>query len=225
MSIDNNTSPKNGFSQYSAVDETLNAELVKMDKLLENPNCDHRNVLDQAYKIMILLNRKLAITEKNYVLDQEPELWAKVKELKGTYNTWTVLTVTVLSGGLSIAGGFIGIGSAIPGTAMGTGLSNASPKLFSFLSNTAWAQKLSSIGQGVGGAGQGVGAFGKLAGDNEEAKRTFIQFAIEEMKRKGSDRQEAYRQSRDQSHGAINSWQSAAQQGHQTAMRVLEARS
>lgn len=205
------------------VQDTLNVQLTKLDNMLEDPNCDHSRVLEQAYKILMLMSRLLGQTEKEYVLDQEPELYAQVKELKGTYNTWTVLAITIASGSLTIAGGFVGMGAAIPGTALGQTMGNAAPNALGWLSNADWAKKLANIGQGMGGVGQGTGAFGKLAGDSNEAKRSFCHIVIEEIKRKRSDRYDASQQMRNQSDAAANNCRQSAQASHSTAMQIMQA--
>lgn len=209
------TNPQN------TVVQTLNVELTAMDNLLNDPNCDHGRVLEQAYRVLMLMSRMLGQTEKLYVLDQEPELYAQVKKLKGTYNTWTVLAITIVSGSLSIGGGFIGIGAAIPGTSLGELAANSAPNTLGWLSNLQWGKNLSKVGQGVGGVGTGTGAFGSLASNSAESKRALCNYVIEEIKRKRSDREEATRQQRGQVDSASNNCKQTAQAAHQAASNLL----
>ncbi len=205
----------------NTVDQTLNVELTAMDELLNNPNRDHGRVLEQAYRVIMLMSRMLGQTEKLYVLDQEPQLYAQVNKLKGTYNTWTVLAITIASGSLSIAGGFVGMGAAIPGTSLGQVMGNAAPNTLGWLSNAQWGKNLSNVGQGLGGVGTGTGAFGSLANNTSESKRAFCNHIIEEIKRKRSDREEATRQQRNQIDSASNNCKQAAQAVHSAITNLL----
>lgn len=207
-----------------SIQDTLNTQLVELDKLLADPNFDHSRVLEQALKVIMLMSRLLGDTEREYVLDTEPELFAKVKELKGTYNTWSVLALTVVSSSITIAGGFVGMGSAIPGTSLGQTMGNAAPNALGWLSNADWAKKLADIGQGMGAVGQGTGGFTSLFNNSNEAKRTVVQVMIEEVKRKRGDRDDAARQQRDQSYSAANICRQAIQAAHSAAQQVLASR-
>ncbi|ADI38321.1 hypothetical protein [Waddlia chondrophila] len=211
-------------AENTKVLDTLNAELSRMDQLLEDPNCDHARVLEQAFKVIQLMSRMLGNMEKEYVLDQESVLFVKAKELKGTYNTWSVLALTIVSSSVTIGGGFVGMGAAIPGTTLGQTLGNASPNALGWLGNAAWAKKLGSIGQGMGAVGQGSGGFTSLMNNSNEAKRTVFQVVIEEVKRKRGDRDDAARQMRDQSYSAANNCRQAIQAIHQAAQQILSAR-
>lgn len=208
----------------STVQDTLNSELVRLDKLLDDPNFDHSRVLEQALRVIQLMSRMLGNLEKEYVLDNEPELFAKAKELKGTYNTWSVLALTIVSSSITIAGGFVSMGSAIPGTSLGQTMGNAAPNTLGWLGNADWAKKLGSIGQGMGSVGQGTSGFTSLFNNSNEAKRVFVQVMIEEIKRKRGDRDDAVRQMRDQSYSTANNCRQAIQAAHNAAQQILTAR-
>jgi hypothetical protein len=204
--------------------DTLNTQLVEMDKLLNDPNFDHGRVLEQALKVLMLMSRLLGKTEKEYVLNNETELFAQVKEMKGTYNTWSVLAVTIASGSLTIAGGFVGMGAAIPGTSLGQSIGSSAPNALGWLSNADWAKKLGGIGQGIGSVGQGTGSFSSLLNNSNEAKRAFCHVVIEEVKRKRSDRDDASRQMRDQANAASSNCRQALQAVHNAASQILTSR-
>ena len=223
MTTSNNLSTTQS-SENPTVQDTLNSELVRLDKLLEDPNFDHSRVLEQAFKVIQLMSRMLGNMEKEYVLDHEPELFAKAKELKGTYNTWSVLALTIVSSSVTIAGGFVGMGSAIPGTSLGQTMGNAAPNALGWLGSADWAKKLADIGQGMGAVGQGTGGFSSLLNNSNEAKRVVFQIMIEEVKRKRGDRDDAARQMRDQSYSAANNCRQAVQAAHNAAQQVLSGR-
>ncbi len=222
MTTADNLSTNNKAS--TGVQETLNSELVRLDKLLDDPNIDHSRVLEQAFKVIQLMSRILGNMEKEYVLENEPALFAKVKELKGTYNTWSVLALTIVSSGITMGGGFVSMGSAIPGTTLGQTMGNSAPNALGWLSNTAWAKKLADIGQGMGAVGQGSGGFTSLMNNTNEAKRAVFQVMIEEIKRKRGDRDDAARQNRDQSYSAANNCRQTIQATHNAASQILSVR-
>lgn len=205
----------------STVLDTLNTQLVQMDKLLNDPDFDHARVLEQALKVLMLMSRLLGKTEKEYVLKNQTELFVQVKEMTGTYNTWPVLAVTIASGTLTIAGGLASIGAAIPGTAIGQKMANAAPNALGWLSDANSAEKISGIGQGIGYVGQGMGGFSSLLNNSNEAKRAFCHVMIEEVKRKRGDRDDASRQMRDQASAAANNCRQAMQAAHNAVSQVL----
>ena len=194
--------------------ERVNEELLRMDEMLLDPHCDPALKLQQAYRILDMLFRRAAKSEKEYTLDKEPLIWEDVKKLKGSFNTWTVLGTAVASGILTGAGGFLSIGSAVPGTKAGMGLAAAAPKLFQFFGNANNGKLLSTISGGVSGVGHSFDVFGKMFGNSDEAKRVVYNYVIEEGKRKMGDRQDAFRQDRDAGTGAINNCRSVAEAFH-----------
>src|ERR1700733_12603058 len=86
--------------------ERIDEELERMDHMLQDPLRDPALILQQAYRIIGLLQRRTAQTEKLHVLDTEPALWENIQKLKGSYNAWDVLATALLSGVLTGAGGF-----------------------------------------------------------------------------------------------------------------------
>lgn len=204
--------------------DTLNTELVALDKLREDPNCDHSRVLEQAYNVIRLMSRLLGNMEKEYVLDNEPELFVKVKELKGSYNTWMVVALTIASSSIIIGGGGTNMFAAIPGTSLGAAMGNAAPNTLGWLGNADWAKTLGSLGTGLGAVGQGTGGFTSLFNNSNEAKRVVVQVMIEELKRKRGDRDDAARQQRDQCSSAGNHCGQAIQAAHNAAQQILTAR-
>lgn len=204
------------------IEEEINTQLTSLDTLLLDPKADFRIVLEQAYKILMLMSHRLRQTNHRYVMDQEPELFAQVSELKGTYGSWQVLAITIASGSLSIVGGLVGAGAAIPGTGFGQAMANQAPNALGWLSAADWGKKLTAIGGGIGSVGQGTGTFGKIGSDSNEAKRVFCNVLIEEIKRKRSDREDASRQNREQCSSASGSWRQAMEAAHQASMQVMQ---
>lgn len=184
------------------IQDTLNNQLIKLDQLLADPNFDHSRILEQALKVIMLMSRLLGNMEKTYVLDNESEVYGKVKELKGTYNTWTVLLITIASGTLTAGGGLVKAGSAIPKFA-------------------AWTDTLKNFGDATSATGQGTGAFSSLANNTNEAKRAVCQVMLEEVKRKRNDRDDAAKQKRNELESASNLSRDAIRQFHDAAQQIL----
>ncbi len=206
----------------NVIEEAIDVQLIAMDALLADPKADFRTVLEQAYKILMLMSHRLRQTNRTYVLDQEPQLFAQVNELKETYNSWGVLAITIASGTLTIAGGLVGAGAAIPGTGLGQSLANSAPNALGWLSSESSGKMLTAVGGGIGSVGQGTGAFGKIGSDSNESRRTYCNVLIEEIKRKRSDRDDSARQNREQCSAANSSWHQALEASHQACMQVLQ---
>ncbi len=219
--LSQSSNPKSGSCELQ---KSLDSQLINLDKLIDDPNFDHSRVLEQALKVIMLMSKLLGNMDKNYVIDNESELFAKVNELKGTYNTWTVLVITIASSSLQIGGGFIGVGSAVPGTKLGEFASSKAPNALGWLSNADWGKTLQGIGQGTVTVGQGSGALSSLTNNTNEAKRAFCQVILEEIKRKRNDSNDASRQKRNEVDSASNNCKDVIGRAHGAAQAVLQGR-
>jgi hypothetical protein len=214
-------------------DDVLKIELSKLDTMLSSKS-EFRNVLAQVYKVMLVLHRLGCREDKTYALDKEIEMTVEIKKIKDTYNTWSVLTITCISGGLTIIGGVMGIFGAFPGTAAGDALGKL-PGLKSFFDVSGAGDKakaaadliakISGISSSVSGVGQGIGAFGSIVEKKSQAERDTLQFFLQQMQRKNEDRNSSNRDENQQGRDAIRNLSQVEGEAHNIVSRLLETRS
>lgn len=202
--------------------DRINGELLMIDEMLLDPKCDFAMVLQQAYRVLDLLQRLAARSDKTYALDKEPELWEQVQELKGSFNTWKVLAVAIISGVLTAAGGFLSIASIIPGTAAGQGLANAAPNVFGFLSDANNSKAISSVGEGAKLFGQGSDVFRQIFNNTDEAKRVVHNYLLQDLQRKQSDRSSAAKEARDLGTAAMSNCRAAMTEFHRVFESIMK---
>lgn len=203
----------------SKLDNQLEQIFNNFDLQLQNPNADYSRVMEQAFKVIMLLMRKFARTDKEYVLDKGPQLLEEIARIKSTYNNKLNLAITVISSSITIAGGLTGLSGAFPGTDAGKYL--AKMPLLSSFADAGFGKTLKGWSKGMSGIGQGSGAFGGIFKENFEAKRIVYQFDLEEGKRKRQDRQESAAQSQQTRQQALRDAKEVMQSLHQVASQIL----
>jgi len=171
--------------------DIVQVELQNLTQLMNDSEPQFRNILSQIYKVMTLLHRLGSKENKNYALNKELTMQVEIKKIKNTYNAWGMLAITVLSAGVTIAGGVVGIFSALPGTAAGEDLAKLG-SVFASFKNKDFAKNISSISQAISGIGQGTGVFGKIFENKNEAERAVLQFHQSQLQRKHEDSNRAY---------------------------------
>ncbi|MFQ5729198.1 MAG: hypothetical protein ACE5GN_02415 [Waddliaceae bacterium] len=199
-------------------------ELSKITAMLKNPKCDIRVLIDQICRIAMALHRQGALENKTYVLDKELELSLEISNVKNTYNGWKVLTITIVSGGVTILGGVIGIAGVVPGTAAGSALAGMAPKVLSVFGNAGAKTAFSSISGGMGGIGQGTGAFGKIFENQSEAERAVHQFILNQGQTKLGDRNQASASEVQLIREALRKAEATDSEAHQTIKLLVDSR-
>lgn len=210
-------------------EDVLKLELKSLDEMI-NSKCEFRNILSQIYKVMLVLHRLGCREDKTYALDKEIEMHFEIKKIKDSYNSWPVLVITCISGGLTIVGGVVGIFGAFPGTAVGDALGKL-PMIKSFfdVSGAAdkakrageLASKISGFSSGLSSVGQGTGAFGKLSENKDTANRAVLEYALKQMQRKQEDRSRSSTDEGQQSRDAIKNLSQIESEAHNTATVIL----
>ncbi|NGX43590.1 MAG: hypothetical protein K940chlam7_01888, partial [Chlamydiae bacterium] len=94
-----NTSPEVSEEEVYSQDKEAEVQVVKLEQLINDPNCEFRSILHQIYKVATVLHRLSNRENKIYAQNKELEMFAEVKNVKGTYNNWKVVTITIVSGG------------------------------------------------------------------------------------------------------------------------------
>jgi len=172
------------------LDRTLETSFEELQELMDEPNTDFMRVMEQAYKVLLLLNRRAARTDKMYAQDKEPEIRMHIHDVKGTFNRKDVLAIQCFFAGLTILGGFATMGSLVP-LPLG-------------------AETLKGAGTALGQIGQGGGSIGNAFANNAESQRKVCEFELEESKRRRGDRDDSERKNADQQRQALSDWKSMA---------------
>ena len=205
----------------SKLDNQLEQLFNNFDLQLKNPNADYSRLMEQAFKVIMLLMRKSARTDKEYVLNKGPQLLEEITRIKSTYNNKFNLAITVISSSITIAGGLTGLSGAFPGTVAGEYLATKMPAVFSSFADAGFGKTLNGWSKGMSGIGQGSGAFGGIFKENFEAKRIVYQFDLEEGKRKRQDRQESAAQSQQAQREALSKAMQALESTHRAASQIM----
>jgi hypothetical protein len=209
--------------QHKSMEDKIEHYLENFEELLNKPEVDHAKLMDQMLKVVTVLMRLSAKIDKHYSLDREVDVWMHVNNVKGTFGSKAVLSLNIVGACLTIAGGVMGLASAVPGTALGNGLANTS---FSFLSGTAAVEgvRLHNVSGAVGQFAQAVGMFPRIADEVNQSERTLANAHLEETKQKRQDRKESHQRHVQQHDRAIQHAREAAEKEHNTKVALIRER-
>lgn len=144
-------------------DVELKRDQIQFDKMMK-----------LIYKVVALANRKAVQSDQEYISEMNIKLQAQSFRIRDTYNTWTHVTITVVSTVVSVGGAVCG-------------LSPLFPKLVA----PGIAAELAKQSQAIGTAGQGLQALGSLASNRTEGTRTVLQYTLKTDESKLDDRKGA----------------------------------
>lgn len=142
----------------------INAELAK-------PTQDFDRLQVLIYKVIMLTMRLAAKTESEQIREFSFKIKNQAQEIKATYNNWQGLTVTVISAGVSVAGGLAGLSPFMP----------FEPQV---------AQALQMASQSIGTAGTGLSGIGSIFNNRSEGTRQVEQLNLKSMQDKEQDHKE-----------------------------------
>lgn len=162
-------------NETSIVAATQDVPLVKFDsdaivdqliidtdaELQKGESANHDKIYQQVRKIVTLLMHRAGIIDQHYANEQSYEVIIHVKKLKDTYNSWLGLTITVVSAGLTVAGGVMGVGGVIGGA----------------------SEAFLKLATSVGSIGGGTNMLSSIFNSRNEGSRVIVQFDLEEVKR------------------------------------------
>lgn len=154
---------------------------------------DFEKLLNTINKIIMLQMRKSVQADKEFIYEITIKKTEKSLQIKGTYNTWTGTTITVVSAAISIAGGLVPFSPLLPANVLGAiGLTKEAAA-----SLAPHSTAFSNMGQ----AGTGVA---QIFNSRNEGERTYMQTELQSIDTKRDDR-------------------SGAKQHHQEAIKTAKA--
>jgi hypothetical protein len=176
------------------IDDLLSKHFAEFDTLLTTVNKDHNRIMTEASKLIILLAHYGMKADHENIMDHHEEMWVRVHEVKGTYNSKTVLILTIVSASLTILSGLVGLASIVPGTSLGTTLVN---KGFTFLKGGLETGKQIKTGaDAVGQFANAAGMFPNIAEKANESKRVVLNAHKDEEQQKTQDRKDSKQRNR-----------------------------
>lgn len=155
-------------TKLDLISAKINAELSQDDS-------DFDKLQTMIYQVVMMMMRLAAKNDHENIQELNLKIKKQAQEIQSTYNTWQGLTVTVISAGVSVAGGVAGL----------------SPFMPSALISTESAKLLLSASQGIGSAGTGLSGIGSIFNNRSEGNRQVYQIHLKrlqdtEEERKGS---------------------------------------
>ena len=196
-------------------DTVIDIELKKADEMLKDSKCDYKNILNQIFKISILLHRLGAVESKIYALDKDQELAAQIKKIRSTYNGWWVMGATMLSGGAQIAGGVLSVIGAVQPQRYADEKNKTGP-----LPN-----RLLETGKSISNLGQGISPIVSLLNSRAEGNRAVLQFQQQVAQRRQEDRNRSYSEDSQLTREALRKMEQADSELHQAISRMVDTRS
>lgn len=177
-------------------DERIQDHFTNFDALLTSKNVDYDKLITAAQRIVMLISHSTAQVDHHHTMAQLEEIWIRVHEVKGTYNSKVVLVLTIISAGLTIVSGLTGLVSIVPGTSLGTTLAG---KGFTFLNGgLETGKKIYTVSDAIGKFGQGTGMFPNIAEKVQESERVLSNAHLDEAKQKRQDRKDSQQRNKQQ---------------------------
>jgi len=168
-------------------------------ELQKGEQADFNKLEKQIFKIVVLMMRRDSRFDHKFAFDSDMEIEIQSNKIKGTYNTWYSLTVTVISAGLQIAAGGAGF-SQFAGVAQKTAETTMTS---------------------LDGIGRGTGLFSQLLGNRDVSVRSLYEAQQQHMKNLQQDRQQAYSSKQSQQNQMSQTCREADQKAHSTAKNML----
>lgn len=160
------------MNKLNAIETRLDNLSKEIDGKLKQNNINFEALQRQVYQVIMLMMRRAAKTDQEYLSELNVQIKAQAVQVQGTYNTWPGVTVTLISAGVSIFGGCAGL----------------SPLLPSSVISQSMAQTLSQSSQAIGTAGTGISGVGSLFNSRNEATRGVLQINLKRTQDKEEDR-------------------------------------
>lgn len=158
---------------------------VDIDGRLKCGNYDFDALQRMIFHVIMLQMRKGAKTDQETIFELTLQISKANTDIKGTYNTWGGITVTLITAGISVIGGFAGL---VP---MVQPMLTVSAKTGEILKGFAQAATpLTSVGQSLG-------SVGSIFKEKHEADRGSLQHRLKRLETKEEDRKSAKHSSKD----------------------------
>lgn len=160
--------------RYEKLSLEFDQEILK-----DNPNFDV--LMGTILKLFGYQMRTAAKEDQERVFEYNEKIHVQSHEIKNTYNKWHGMTITVISGTISIAGGLAGLTPLLSANVIDPGMAN-------YLQHAA-----TPISQ----AGTGVGSFSTLVNNQSEGQRTVMQIYLkrfQDSEQENKDKKHTHKQ-------------------------------
>jgi hypothetical protein len=200
------------------------SKIEKVNEILQEGDAEQfssfTQMMETLLKVIVYLNNAYLREDKLHSFKKEEEIIIESKNLKKAYQSKKVLALNLVTAGLTTAGGLVSMGGVIPGTGVGTALSNTHG-IFSLFGNAANAQKIASLGSGISGVGQGTGVFEKVLDSGNQGKRVLGQHTIQVLQAREGRVSESARSSKGNVEKTINAWMQHLSGEHNAKSRMM----
>lgn len=180
-------------THFDKISEEMDAELAN-----GTPNFDKLQTM--IYKVIMMMMRIAAKADIEQIQEFTITIKKQAYEIKGTYNKWEGVTITVFSAGISMFGGAAGLSPFAP----------------SFIISADTVQKLVAASHSIGTAGTGLQSIGPIFDKNSEADRSVMQTFQRIIQEKEEERKSGKQSNNDHMKNAKNAAEEVDRQKHQS---------
>lgn len=172
-----NVAPAKPQTSSDMIEITLKTYSNQVDASLADENRDFEKLLHTINKIIMLQMRKAVQADQEFIFEITIKKTEKSLQIKGTYNTWTGTTITVIAAGVSIVGGLMPFAPFLPAGVLGAvGLTREA------------AASIAPGAQAVGNAGSGMSGVVQILNSRNEGDRSIFQTELQGIDTKKDDR-------------------------------------
>lgn len=182
---------------YETLSKSIEDELNKIDVEFEKLQA-------LVQKIVCLMMRRAAKDDQEYIQKMNIEIKKLGEQIQRTYNSWTGITVSVLSAAVSIGGGAAGLAPLAPAK----------------LILPATASMLHGASQAIGTAGTGIGAISSILNNRQEGERTVLQLDLKRTESKEEDRKGAKHHNKEVAKKALDRLEESNRLSHDTISKM-----
>jgi hypothetical protein len=185
------------------VEKQLDKMSADMDAELAKGIPDFDKLQAMIYKVIMMMMRVAAKSDIEQIHEFSVKIKKQAYEIQGTYNNWQGLTITVISAGISIAGGVAGVSPFIP------------------FVNPESAKYLVQASQAIGTAGTGLSSIGSIFDKRSEGSRGVMQTFQRIIQDKEEERKSAKHSKSDHIKTAKSGAEEAERMRHQSSSTIL----
>lgn len=154
--------------RFEKMSADIDAELEREDKNFDK-------LQGMIYQVIMMMMRLAGKLDQEHIYELGIKVKKQAHEIQASYNTWQGLTVTIISSGISMAGGCAGLAPFLP---------------LSIITADN-ARNLLTASQSIGSAGTGLSGIGSIFNNRSEGSRQVMQILLRrtqdtEEERKGS---------------------------------------
>lgn len=194
-------------SDVSLIETKLSQVSLEIENELQKGERDFEKLQTLVYNIIMLTMRNSAKADHEYINEMADQIKVHSIKIKDTYNTWSGVTVTVISAAISFAGGASGLTPFLPSSIIAADT----------------AAKLAQNAQALATAGTGVGSIGSLLSSRQEGERGVYQIELKTIETKKDHREEAKRSNNEARKAARAAQDEFTRMRHETAKTVASA--